>query len=70
MAILVQYDDGKKPYGDWIVRNGSRGKIISNHRKKKRAVERAKREARKRNTRVRIQNTKGRWKNGPNYGRG
>lgn len=70
MAILVEYDAGKEPYGDWLVRNGSRGRIISNHRKKARAVERAKREARKRDTQVRIQHTDGTWKNGPTYGRG
>ena len=54
--------------GDWIVRNGSGGRIISRHRTKSAAVKRARREARKRGTSFRVQDTQGRWSQGPGYG--
>lgn len=54
--------------GDWIVRNGSGGKILSRHRTKSAATKRARTEARKRNTSFRVQDTKGRWSQGPGYG--
>jgi len=45
--------------GDWAVRTGN--KIISQHRLKKRAVKRGRREASKRNTGLRIQKANGKW---------
>lgn len=45
--------------GDWAVRTGN--KIISNHRKKSAAKKKARTEARKRDTYVRVQKANGRW---------
>lgn len=68
MTILVEIQSGAgQRSGDWIVRNGSRGRILSRHRKKSTAVSRGRSEARKRGTDLRIQNTNGRWRQGPSY---
>lgn len=53
---------------DRFNRNGSGGRIISRHRTKSAAVSKARKEARKRNTSFRVQDTKGRWSQGPGYG--
>lgn len=68
MTILVEVQKGAgQRGGDWIVRNGAGGTIISRHRKKSAAKRRARREARKRNTNLRVQNTRGQWSQGPSY---
>jgi len=63
MTILVQLDKkAGQRQGDWIVRNGAGGPIVSRHRLKRKAVEKGRDEARKRGTDIRIQNTNGQWK--------
>lgn len=68
MTIQVEIDSqsGQRT-GDWIVRNGPGGRIISRHRTKSRAVSRGRKEARKRGTDLKIQNTSGTWQQGPSY---
>lgn len=51
--------------GDWEVRAGNRQ--ISTHRKKKRAVSKAKSYAKKKGGQVRIQNTNGTFKQSTSY---
>jgi hypothetical protein len=69
MTILVEIDSqaGQRT-GDWIVRNGSRGRILSRHRTKSAAVSQGRTEARKRGTNLKIQGTDGQWSQGPSYG--
>jgi hypothetical protein len=65
MTIYVEIDAGAgQRSGDWIVKNGSgRGaRIISRHRTKAAAKKKARSEAHKRDTGLRIQNTDGTWK--------
>lgn len=69
ILVEIKKDAGNRE-GDWVVRNGPGGAILSTHRLKDRAVEEAKQEARKRNTSVRFQNTHGQWAQGPGYGGG
>jgi len=53
--------------GDWAVTTDG-GRTISRHRTKDRAMQVARREARKRDTNVRFQNaTTGHWNQGPTY---
>lgn len=68
MTILVEVDSkaGQRG-GDWVVRNGPGGTILSRHRTKRRAVSRGRTEARKRSTNLRVQNTRGQWRQGPSY---
>lgn len=62
MTILVELDpDAGAREGDWIVRNGPGGEILSRHRTKARAEQAARKERRKRNTDIRKQNTDGTW---------
>ncbi len=67
MAIYVKSDPtaGQRT-GDWIVTTDG-GQTISRHRKKSRAMEKARSEAKKRGTNVREQNTSGHWNQGPSY---
>jgi len=51
--------------GDWVVKYGTR--MVSRHRTKSAAVERAKSKAREKNTQVRIQNADGTFRQGPSY---
>lgn len=63
MTILVELNpDAGARAGDWIVRNGSGGSILSTHRLKRVAKKEARKEARKRDTGVKVQNTNGVWK--------
>jgi hypothetical protein len=67
MTVFVESDptSGKRK-GDWIVVVGNR--TVSRHRKKKTAVKKAKKKARKRGSDVKIQNSStGHWKQGPSY---
>lgn len=52
--------------GDWVVTTDG-GKTISRHRLKSRAVDRAKSEARQRDTSYRVQDTSGQWSQGPSF---
>lgn len=68
MTVLVEVDaTAGQRTGDWIVRNGAGGTIISRHRSKQAAVSRGRTEARQRGTNLKIQNTNGTWKQGPSY---
>jgi len=69
MTIYVGIDaQGGQRTGDWVVRNGAGGTILSRHRTKAAAKSRGKQEARKRNTDLKIQNSGGgTWKQGPSY---
>jgi hypothetical protein len=51
--------------GDWVVKYGTR--MVSRHRTKKEAVQKAKQKAREKKTQVRIQNTDGTFRQGPSY---
>lgn len=62
MTILVEIDSGAgQRGGDWIVRNGAGGEILSRHRKKSAAMRAARREARQRDTDIREQKRNGQW---------
>lgn len=62
MTIMVEIDSGAgQRGGDWIVRNGAGGAILSRHRKKSTAMQKARSEARQRDTDLRVQNTNGQW---------
>ncbi|MFW5956747.1 MAG: pilus assembly FimT family protein [Halorhabdus sp.] len=67
MTILVKSDPtaGQRS-GDWVVAT-SGGKTISRHRLKSQATEQARAEAKKRGTDLRVQDTGGRWSQGPSY---
>lgn len=71
MTIYVAIDArGGQRSGDWVVKNGAGrgGRIISRHRKKSTAKKRARKEARKRNTDLRVQNAStGQYKTVRNY---
>lgn len=65
MTIQVEIDSGAgQRGGDWIVRNGSGGEILSRHRLKSAAKDRGQTEANKRGTDLRVQNTDGTWNRG------
>lgn len=68
MAIYVKADPkAGQSKGDWIVTTDG-GRTISRHRKKSRAMEVARREAKKRGESVRFQNARtGTWNQGPSY---
>jgi hypothetical protein len=69
MPILVEVDaKAGQRSGDWIVRNGAGGQILSRHRTKRKAKSKARSEARKRNTNMRVQSSStGQWSQGPSY---
>lgn len=62
MAIQVEIDkQSGQGRGDWLVRNGPGGQILSRHRLKSAAVKAARKEARKRGTDIRAQKQDGTW---------
>lgn len=62
MPVLVKIDaKAGQQVGDWVVALGS-GRTISRHRQKDTAIKRARREGRKRNMQVRVQNLQGQWR--------
>lgn len=68
MTIQVEIDkrSGQRS-GDWVVRNGPGGQILSRHRTKRRAVSEGRQAARSRGTNLKIQNRDGTWRQGPSY---
>lgn len=66
--ILVEIDkkSGQRA-GDWIVRNGAGGEILSRHRTKKAAMEKARRAASRRSTQLRAQGIDGQWRQVASY---
>lgn len=68
MTVYVKADPtAGQSRGDWVVTTDG-GQTISRHRKKKRAMSKAKSEARSRGTNVKYQNSgSGQWNQGPSY---
>ena len=70
--IIVKIDPtAGQRRGDWLVKNGAGrgGRNISRHRKKSTAVSRGRREAKKRNTTLKVQNARtGQIKTVASYG--
>lgn len=73
MTIYVEHAPTNDRRGDWLVKNGAgRGaRHLSRHRTKRKAKQVGRKEARKRNTDLHVQNSSsGQWNQGPGFGGG
>lgn len=59
VVYVVPEPEPSQTRGDWAVKAGNR--ILSHHRLKSRAVKRARKEAKKRNTYIRVQKSNGKY---------